>query len=73
VVVGLLGFFDQRMTPARIASATIWARSPVPSFRPMRDRWLFTVSADKLNASPISLFDCRDDRDDWLLDGSTSV
>jgi hypothetical protein len=47
----------QRMTPARIASATIWARSPVPSLRPILDRWLFTVSAERFSASPISLLD----------------
>src|SRR5439155_6373727 len=51
-------FSCQRMTPARIANATIWARSPVPSLRPMRERWLFTVSAERLSASPISLLDC---------------
>ena len=37
---GVAGVLDraQRMTPARMASATIWARSPVPSLRPMRER-----------------------------------
>ena len=53
----LMRICGQRMTPARIASATIWARSPVPSLRPIRDRWLLTVSADRLSASPISLLD----------------
>ena len=37
---GVAGFLGraQRMTPARMASATIWARSPVPSLRPIRER-----------------------------------
>ena len=34
----VLAFSGQRMTPARIASATICARSPVPNLRPIRDR-----------------------------------
>ena len=37
--------------------ATISARSPVPSLRAIRARWLLTVSADRPSASPISLFD----------------
>src|SRR6478609_3410966 len=45
------------MTPARMASATMWARSPVPSLRPIRARWLFTVSAESESCSPIHLFD----------------
>ncbi len=40
--------------PARMQMATIWARSPVPSLRPIRERWLLTVSADKLSSSPIA-------------------
>ena len=42
------------MTPARSARATISARSPVPSLRAMRARWLFTVSADRCSDSPMS-------------------
>ena len=44
------------MTPERMPSATMCARSPVPSLRAMRARWLFTVSADRSTFSPISLF-----------------
>ena len=33
------------------------ARSPVPSLRAIRARWLFTVSADRPSAVPISLLD----------------
>jgi hypothetical protein len=41
---------------ARMHVATIWARSPVPSLRPIRDRWLFTVRADRLSSSPTERF-----------------
>src|SRR6185437_1255205 len=47
----------QRMMPARMTRATISARSPVPSLRAMRARWLFTVRADRLSVSPICLLD----------------
>ena len=44
----------QLMTPARSATATISARSPVPSLRAIRARWLFTVRADRLSSPPMS-------------------
>ena len=43
--------------PARMAMATISARSPVPSLRAMRARWLLTVRADSPRDSPTSLLE----------------
>lgn len=45
------------MTPARQARATISARSPAPSLRPIRARWFFTVNADNVIRVPMSLFE----------------
>src|SRR5690606_39414039 len=47
----------QWMMPVRRATATMPARSPVPSLRAMRARWLLTVSADRPIETPIALLD----------------
>lgn len=52
-----IGAMDQWMMPVRSATATMPARSPVPSLRAMRARWLLTVSADRPIETPIALFD----------------
>ncbi len=48
----------QSMMRARMDTATISARSPVPSLRAIRARWLLTVSADRCSVVPISRLDC---------------
>jgi hypothetical protein len=47
----------QWMMPVRSATATMPARSPVPSLRAMRARWLLTVSADRPIETPMALLD----------------
>ena len=47
----------QRMYPLRIAVATRWARSPLPSLRAMRARWDLMVSAESPSCSPTCRFD----------------
>ncbi len=47
----------QWMIPVRRATATIPARSPVPSLRAMRARWDLTVRADRPIETPMALLD----------------
>ncbi len=47
----------QWMMPVRRATATIPARSPVPSLRAMRARWLLTVRAESPIETPMALLD----------------
>ena len=42
------------MMPVRSATATIPARSPVPSLRAIRARWLLTVSAESPIETPVA-------------------
>ncbi len=47
----------QWMIPVRSATATIPARSPVPSLRAIRARWDLTVRADRPIETPMALLD----------------